>query len=113
MQQQASDRIGRAAAIVHQFVEVAVTILACVLQKGIEQVAKQLQRQVVAGDHRPQAQEYRMLRCSALLNSIQFGLVGCQHCAALLRREISFVGEVVGAAGKSIDGRHRLAQGRR
>ena len=113
MQQQSSDRIGGAAAVVHQIVDVAVAILAHVLHEGVEQVAKQPQWQAVAGDRRAQAKKYRMLCRFAAFNRVQFGLIAGEQRAALLRRKISLVGEIVGAAGEAINCRHRLAQGRR
>ncbi len=113
MQQQAADRVGRAAAIVHQLGEVAVTVLVDILPEGIQQVAKQLQRQVVVRDHRPQAEEYRMPGGFAAFDGVEFRLIIRQQRVAGVGREVAFIGEIVGLAGEPVDRRHRLAQSRR
>ena len=77
-QQQAADRIGRAAAVVHQFREGCIAFLHHVLAEGVEQVAEQLQRQPVLGDGRPQALENRILRGSSRLQGIQFGAISAE-----------------------------------
>jgi hypothetical protein len=83
VQQQAAHRVGGTAAIVHQFGEVPVTFLVDVLDEGIEQIAEQLQGQVVGGDDRAQAQEDRVLRRPAGFDGVEFGLVAGEQLAAL------------------------------
>ena len=96
-----------------RFGEVAVAVLVDVLPESIQQVAKQLQRQLVVRDHRPQAQEYRMPGGLIAPDGVEFRLVFRQQRATFVGRQVAFVGEVVGLAGEPVDRRHRLAQGRR
>jgi hypothetical protein len=84
VQQQAADRIGRAAAVVHQLGEVRIALLVDVLDEGVEQVAEQLQGQLVLGDDRAQAQEDRILRRPAGLDGVE--LAGSRRAARGARR---------------------------
>jgi hypothetical protein len=111
VQQQAPDRVGRAAAVVDEFGVGGVARLRHVLRKGIEQIAKKLQRQVVLGDDRAQAQEDRMYGRLPGRDGIEFRLVAVEQAQAFFRGQCAFVGEVVGAAREDVNRRHRFAQG--
>jgi hypothetical protein len=69
-----------------------------------------LQRQLEFRNDRAQAQENRMPGRRAGFHRVEFGLITRQQLPAPLRRQVAFVGEVVGAAGEAVDGGHRLAQ---
>ena len=61
MQQQAADRVGRAAAVVEQLGEVGVALLRHVLAKASSRSWKQLQRQaMLANDSRDVAEQRRL-----------------------------------------------------
>src|SRR2546426_5627305 len=102
MQQQAADRIGGAPAIVEQLGEIGVAVLRDVLSECVEQVLEQLDRKSVPPD------EACQLRGRFELRSI-----APQFLEANLHSVVAFVGDVVGAARKAVDGADRLAQRRR
>ena len=62
MQQQAADRIGRAAAVLEQLGEVGVVLLGHVLREGVEQIVEQGERQAVRGDDARQIAKQRVGR---------------------------------------------------
>ncbi len=71
VQQQAADRIGRAAAIIHDFAEIGVAGLGHVLAEGVEQVIEGLQRQLMLADGVLKADEECSFRTGLVSDSIK------------------------------------------
>ena len=84
-----------------------------ILGEGIEQIAKKLERQGVLVYFFRQCDEQRRLRHRAGGDAVQLRLIGVQPGEPLCGRGIAFVGNVVGAAGETVDRLDRPAQMRR
>ncbi len=110
VQDQAADRVGRAAAVVEQFRVVGVAFLDDILREGVEQVAEELDRQGVFANHFGERDEKWRLRRRAGCDAVQFRLIGGQAGQPFFGHRIAFVGDVVGAAGKTIDRLDRPTQ---
>ncbi|MPN00109.1 hypothetical protein SDC9_147303 [bioreactor metagenome] len=117
MQQQPPHRVGRAAAVVQQFglrgIGAAIARVDDVLHEGVQQIIQQRHGQGMRADlvlqrreHACPAWGWRVACCNAL----QFCAVVAQVLQARFGRCIPFVGQVVGCAGKTVDGGNRLAQ---
>ncbi len=83
VQQQAADRVGGTAAVVHQFVETGIAILHHILGESVEQVTKKIQRQPVFCNVRSQTLKERMIGRLAALDKVEFLLVSRQQALAL------------------------------
>ena len=113
VQQQAPDRVGRAAAVIHQFGLVGVTGLVHVLLKSAEQVAQQGQGQLPLADLRGQGVKHSgpAAGCGlALCAGSQIGFVERQVLRSLGGAGLAFVGQVVGGAGEVVNGHHGRPQ---
>ena len=120
VQKQPPHRVGGAAAVVQQFGAVGIAFGIAgffhILGEGAEQVFEQRHGQLVAAQHALQRQEH--IRPAGrgrlpLRNRVQVGQVGRQVVQAGGRCGVAFIGNVVGRAGKGVDGGNRLAQVRR
>lgn len=60
-----------------------------------------------------QAQKNRVIAGAVVRNGVKLLPVAVQLGQSLGWRELAFIGEIVGAAGKSVNGRNRLPQGLR
>ena len=111
VQQQAADRVGRAAAIVHEFAEVGIALLGHVLGERPSR-----------SRNRPTAGSFRITRCQA---GEQRHGGGARSRSDRVPREtapvapagrrrgsVAFVGEVVGLAGEGVDQPHGRPAGR-
>ncbi len=113
VQQQAADRVGRAAAVVQQGGAVRVTGMAGVLLEGVQQRGEQGHGQAVARDHRGERIEHAAPAAGAGAAGggvQQVGAVVRQQRLALGGRRVALVGDVVGRAGEPVDGAHGRAQ---
>ena len=111
MQQQAADRVSRASAVVEQFGVITVAALfggvAHVLRKRIEQVGQQGYRQLKGAQHLAQRVEYRRPLATVRLvtgNGQQVSAELRQHVQPLRGAGVAFVGQVIGRAGKVVNG---------
>ncbi len=121
VQQQASDRIGRAATVVEQGGRVGIAAAGCgvehILLEGVEQVMQWLCRQLVRCDRTRQGCELaRPARIDGWLAgqcAFEFGPVGRQFGQALGRARVAFVGDVVRRTRVVVERRDGRAQPRR
>ena len=120
VQQQATHRVGGAAAIVEQVcvgvVTGAVAAFGDILLKGVKQIGQQPNRQLKLQDHR--GQWFKNLRPAAAVGLVAAGgqQVGAhfgQVLQALGGAGIALVGNVVGGACKPVNGGNRRPQMRR
>ncbi len=110
VQHQTAHRVGRAPAVVHDLAEARVAGFFHVLREGRQQVAKWRERDGVRADGGGQRTEYRVGRRFAAFDAVQFCQIGGQLGQPFGGERVTFVGDIVRAAGKSVDGFHRLAQ---
>ena len=113
VQQQPSHRIGRARAIVQQLRAVGIAGVAHILLEGVEQGMQPLRRQVMLADRLRQRREHcRPVSAvgSAVEHGLQVGAVRRQLSSSLRGGCVAFVGQVVGAACKSVQRHHGRAQ---
>jgi hypothetical protein len=81
-----------------------------ILRKRIQQVAKQGRRQLPFGDDLGQFVEYGPERCCAAFDASDFFAIVGEPLQTCRVTGVAFVGNVVGAARKTIDGLYRSAQ---
>ena len=114
VQHQPAHRVGRAAAVVRKLGKICVAGLAHILAEGVEQVAKEPDRQLELADVVPKAIEDRgqrgVVESFILLDGVERPAVVVEPRQADDRLRVAFVGDVVGGAGKGVDGLDRLAQ---
>ena len=116
MQQQAPDRVGRAAAVIEQFGLVFVTGCVHVLLKSTEQVPQQGQGQLPLADLRCQRVKHAEPAAGCGLApgaSFQIGLVERQVLRSLGGAGLALVGQVIGRSGEVVNGHHGRPQVRR
>ena len=101
---QSSYRVRRPAAVVQQVRIAGVTGGHHILAEGREQVAEGLQGQGVIGDGLLQTGEDGMRAGQLLLDQVELRVVGMQRGQSFFRAGVAFIGDVVGAAGKGVDG---------
>ncbi len=107
----AAHGVGGTAAIVHQLAEILVTLLPHILPECGKQVVKRLQRQAERLQcFGLQTLHQRGLQGFATADSVQFGAQAVQTLQAFFIGCAAFVGNIVGGAGKGINGMGGLAQ---
>ena len=114
MQQHSADRIGAAAAVIHQFAKSLITLFHHILFKRREQIVKRLHRHLKRRNRLLlQALHHRVGHFAAACNRIQ---TRAQLRQALQTRGIvgiAFIGNIVGSTRISINRVYRLAQAAR
>lgn len=108
-QQQATDGVGRMAAIEQQLLETGVGMDADIHAEGGDEVVQRSDGQVVTLDAVRQGDKYGMIH-PAVLTAVEQYLPGIQLLKTYIRGSIPLIGDVVGMAGEGVDGGDRGAQ---
>ena len=109
-QHQAADRIGRVATVEEQLIQAGIGVHGDIHAKGDQQIVQLIDRQLVTSDAVAECQEYRVLDPLVALAAFKQRLPGVDLLDACLRRRISLICQIIGVAGKGIDGRHCRAK---
>jgi hypothetical protein len=116
MQQEAADRVRRAAAVVEQFAAVGVARLGGVLRERVEQIGEQRHRRATLrqldGERSEHLRPARRRR-GAGGDRDEVGAKRRQVGEALVGRRLAFVGDVVGGSREAVDRDDRRTQLRR
>ena len=110
LQHQPSDRIGRAAAVVLHIIGTGIARHAQILPECVDQVAKALPVQPVAGGRRHQPVHHGDAAGCAAAGLLHRGIERQQGGLARHHRGIALIGQIVGMPRKMIDGHYRTPQ---
>ncbi len=110
MQEQPPDRVGRAARIVAQLIEVGVARFDAILRERRKQVAEGRDRKAVMGDHRCELFEQWLVHALCLLDAGQLGVEVGEPLQPDGSREIAFIRDIVRSARETVDRAYRPAQ---